>query len=71
MTQAQFAQVATAAKTKGIDLVGEQGVIEKMGVKASWAYDGAALTVEVLEKPFFMTKEAVEEKLRELIVTGA
>jgi hypothetical protein len=39
-----------------------------MGVKAQWTYDGAQLTVDVLEKPFFMTKEAVEERLRAALV---
>jgi hypothetical protein len=47
-----------------MELTGREGVIEKMGVKARWGYDGATLTVDVLEKPFFLSKQAVEEKLR-------
>jgi hypothetical protein len=71
MTQEQFTQVVAGAKEHGIDLAGEQGIIQKMGVKASWAYDGAMMTVEILEKPFFMTKEAVESKLKELVMKRA
>jgi hypothetical protein len=64
MTEEEFAALAVRAKAQGIDLAGREGVIEKMGVKARWGFDGASLTVEVLEKPFFLSKEAVEEKLR-------
>jgi hypothetical protein len=56
--------VVEKAKAQGIELTGREGVIEKMGVKAHWGFDGATLTVDVLEKPFFLSKEAVEEKLR-------
>ena len=64
MSETQFADVAERAKGQGIELTGREGLIEKMGVKARWAYDGANLTVDVLDKPFFLSKEAVEERLR-------
>jgi hypothetical protein len=64
MTEEQFQALAGKAKAQGIALEGREGVIEKMGVKAKWGFDGANLTVDVLEKPFFLSKEAVEEKLR-------
>jgi len=64
MTEEQFAALGVRAKAQGIDLVGREGVIQKMGVKARWGFDGAMLTVEVLEKPIFLSKEAVEAKLR-------
>jgi hypothetical protein len=35
-----------------------------MGVTARWAYNGSVLDIEVLEKPFFLSREAVEEKVR-------
>ena len=64
MTEAEFSEVTGRAKAQGIVLEGRAGTIEHMGVKAKWAFDGAMLTVDVLEKPFFLSKEAVEEKLR-------
>jgi hypothetical protein len=67
MTEAQFAAVVEKAKAQGIALEGRGGTIDKMGVKAQWAYDGAALTVDVLEKPFFLSKDAVEQRLREAL----
>jgi hypothetical protein len=64
MTEEQFKALGARANQQGIDLAGRAGLIDKMGVKARWAFDGAMLTVDVLEKPFFLSQEAVEEKLR-------
>jgi hypothetical protein len=67
MTEEQFEALEMRAREQGIDLTGREGTIEKMGVKARWGFDGAMLTVEVLEKPFFLSRDAVEEKLRKLL----
>jgi len=65
MTQTEFDAAALRLKSsEGIDLSGSAGTIEKMGVKASYAYDGEMLTVEVLEKPFIVSKEFVEDTLK-------
>jgi hypothetical protein len=69
MTEAEFAGVVEKAKAQGIELNGREGLIEKMGVKARWGFDGAELTVDVLEKPFFLSRQAVEEKLRAALMT--
>jgi hypothetical protein len=68
MTAEQFAAMVGKARAQGIVLEGREGTIEKMGVKARWGFDGATLTVDVLEKPFFLSKEAVEEKLRAALI---
>jgi hypothetical protein len=64
MTQGEFDAVAVRLKGEGIALSGPTGTIEKMGVKAGYSYDGETLTVEVMEKPFLVTREYVEEKLK-------
>jgi hypothetical protein len=65
MTQDEFDAVAARLKSsEGIALNGPTGTIEKMGVKAGYSYDGETLTVEVMEKPFLVTREYVEEKLK-------
>ena len=65
MSEAAFAGLAERGKEHGIELQGRrEGVLEKMGVKARWAYDGENLTVDVLDKPFFLSKQIVEDKLR-------
>jgi hypothetical protein len=68
MTAEQFAGMVEKARAQGIVLEGREGTIEKMGVKARWGFDGAMLTVDVLEKPFFLSKEVVEEKLRAALI---
>jgi hypothetical protein len=66
MTQGEFDAVAARLKSsEGIELSGSSGTIEKMGVKATYSYDGEMLTVELVEKPFFVTREYVEEKFKE------
>ena len=66
MTSAEFDAVKERLKSsQGIELSGPTGTIEKMGVKASYAHDGETLTVELIEKPFLVTREYVEEKLKE------
>ena len=64
MSEEQFAGLVSKAREQGIALDGREGTIEKMGVKANWAYDGANLLVDVVDKPFFLTREAVEDMLR-------
>ena len=68
MSESQFAGLTERVKGHGIELNGREGLIEKMGVKARWAYDGSNLTVDVLEKPFFMSRESVEERLRSALL---
>jgi hypothetical protein len=65
MTQGEFDAVAARLKSEGVALSGPTGTIEKMGLKIGYAYDGETLTVEVMEKPSFVTREYVEEKLKE------
>ena len=69
MTQAQFDALAARLKAaQGIELTGPAGTIEKMGVKARYAFDGETMTVEILEKPFIVSKEYVEETLKGWLV---
>jgi hypothetical protein len=66
MTQAEFEAATARLKSQhGIELSGPEGTIEKMGVKASYLFDGEALTIQVLEKPFIVSKEYVEDTLKE------
>jgi len=52
------------AAQQGIEITLPSGVIEKMGVKASYLYEQGVLTVKVLEKPFFLSDEMVEKQIR-------
>lgn len=67
MSEEEFAGLVDRAQAQGIVLRGRDGLIEMMGVRARWAYDGATLTVDVLDKPFFLSTGAVEARLREAL----
>ncbi len=58
---------ATAGRLRAqhkIEIAGEQGVIEKFGVKADYAYANGILSVTILNKPFFLSVEQCEHQLR-------
>ena len=62
-----------AAKTKviaekhRIQISGNEGRIEKMGAVIQYRYDGANLTLDVVEKPFFISQEQAEQFLRQML----
>lgn len=68
LTPEQFqSKAAQIAAQQGINLVGHEGTIEKMGVKAAWLYEEGMLKVTILDKPFFMSEEMVEEQLKKFL----
>jgi hypothetical protein len=65
LTPEQFAAKARELADKhGITLAGDAGHITKSGVTAGYAYQDGLLTVNILEKPFFVTTDYCESELR-------
>ncbi len=68
LTPEQFqSKAAQIAAQQGINLIGHEGTIEKMGVKAAWIYEDGTLKITILDKPFFLSEEMVEEQLKKLL----
>ncbi len=68
LTPEQFqSKAAQIAAQQGINLIGHEGTIEKMGVKAAWVYEEGMLKITILDKPFFMSEAMVEEQLKKLL----
>ena len=68
LTPEAFAAKAEQLKAQqGINLTGEEGKITKSGVTAGYAYSDGVLSVEILEKPFFVTTEYCEEQLKKFL----
>jgi predicted nucleic acid-binding protein len=68
LTPEQFqSKAAQIAAQQGIKLTGHEGIIEKMGVKAAWVYEDGVLKITILDKPFFMSEQMVEEQLKKLL----
>jgi hypothetical protein len=65
MTDAQFAAATTRLRAAGIELTGPTGTLSKDGITATYAYAAGTLTVEIVDKPFFVPVSMIEGKLKE------
>jgi len=65
LTPQEFAALGQKLEAdQGIALTGDTGTITKMGVTAAYAYQDGLLTINILEKPFFVTTDYCEQQLR-------
>jgi hypothetical protein len=69
MTPAQFAAKQTELAAEGLVLAGNAGMINHAGCAATFAYDGATLTVTVTHAPFLVPKSVVESKVRAFLTS--
>ncbi len=65
--EAFAAKASTLAAEHGITLTGTEGKLTKSGVTAGYAYKDGILTVEILEKPFFVSTEYCEDQLKKFL----
>ena len=65
LTPEQFdSKVAQIAAQQGINLIGHEGTIEKMGVKANYVYENGVLSITIVDKPMFLSESMVENQLK-------
>ena len=65
LTPEEFnAKAALLSRRQGIDVRGTEGIIEKMGVKASYLYRDGLLNITLIQKPAFLSEEICEKQLR-------
>ena len=68
MTPGQFASAGRELQAKhGVTLAGNEGTLSRMGVTAAYKYDGAQLSVNILEKPFFMSEDFCESEIKKFL----
>jgi hypothetical protein len=65
MSDAQFAAASTRLRAAGIELSGPTGTLSKDGITAKYAHANGVLTVEIIDKPFFVPVSMIESKLTE------
>lgn len=70
LTEAQFAAAAQRLQAYGVDLTGRSGTLSRNGVTARYSYANDLLTIEVIEKPFFMPLSVIESQMRSYIEKG-
>jgi hypothetical protein len=70
LTEAQFAAAAQRLQAYGVNLAGTSGTLSREGVTARYSYAAGKLTIEVLEKPFFLPLSVIESQMRAYIQKG-
>lgn len=70
LTEAQFSAAAKRLRDYGVDLTGPSGTLSRDGITARYNYDGSKLTIEILEKPFFLPLSVIESQMRGYIQKG-
>jgi len=70
LTEAQFAAAAQRLRAYGVDLTGTSGILSRDGITARYSYVAGKLTIEVVDKPFFLPLSAIESQMRSYIQKG-
>jgi hypothetical protein len=53
----------------GLDISDDKGTAEGHGIKLSYAYDpiGQTLTLQTLDKPFYLSEAVVDQKIHDFV----
>ena len=70
LTEAQYAAAAERLRTYGVDLTGPSGTLSRDGITARYNYADEKLTIEILDKPFFLPLSLIESQMRSYIQKG-
>lgn len=64
MSDDQFAAATARLRADGIAITGPSGTLTKDGITGRYEYANGTLTVEVIDRPFFVPLSIIESKLR-------
>ena len=70
LTEAQFVAAAERLRTYGVDLADRSGTLSRDGVTARYNYSNNKLTIEIVDKPFFLPLSLIESQMRSYIQKG-
>ena len=70
LTEAQFAAATQRLQAHGVNFTGPSGTISRDGITARYNYANNLLTIEILEKPFFVPLSVIESQMRSYIQKG-
>ena len=60
LTEAQFAAAANRLRDYGVDLTNRSGTLSRDGITARYNYVNEMLTIEILDKPFFLPLSVID-----------
>lgn len=69
ITAAQFKKLIEKANAAGMEISGNSGRVNKMGIEIEWDYseEEQQLKLTCLHTPFFVSSDSVNEKLRDVV----
>jgi len=70
LTEAEFAAAAKRLRDYGVDLSSLSGTLSREGITARYTYADGKLTIEILDKPFFLPLSLIESQMRSYIQKG-
>jgi hypothetical protein len=70
LTEAQFAAASQRLQAYGVNLTGPSGTLSRDGITARFSYANNLLTIEVIDKPFFIPLSVIESQMRSYIQKG-
>ena len=70
LNEAQFVAAAKRLRDHGVDLADRSGTLSRDGVTARYSYSNDKLTIEILDKPFFLPLTLIESQMRSYIQKG-
>jgi hypothetical protein len=70
LTEAQFAVASQRLQAYGVNLTGPSGTLSRDGITARFSYANNLLTIEVIDKPFFIPLSVIESQMRSYIQKG-
>ena len=67
LTRPQLESIRATLDSRGISLTGDSGTVKRNGAIVEYKYDESAqiLTVEVLVKPILLSREMIEERVKQ------
>jgi hypothetical protein len=69
ITAAKFQKLIEMANAAGVDITGNSGRANKMGIEIEWNYSEQEQQLELtcLHTPFFVSMDSVNTKLRDMV----
>ena len=70
LTQVQYDEASRRMQAAGINISGTAGTLSRDGITAKYNYANGVLSIEIVDKPFFLPISVIESKMRGYIQTG-
>lgn len=70
LSESQYDEASRRLRAAGINISGPTGTLSREGITAKYSYANGLLTIEVVDKPFFLPLSLIESQMRGYIEKG-